>query len=134
MNTTLEKKITNSLQCLSSLTRAIMITTAIMWTGEIASDVLIVCMSVSFAFCLCFSLSACLSVSLPACRLSVTVCLSVSSPLSVRPCLRLCLPPRWPRGKGGYLGSGKSGVRFPLAPWEFFRVESYHRLTQWLPC
>ena len=38
-------------------------------------------------------------------------------------------PTRWPSGLGVRLGSGRPGVRIPLAT-GFFRVESY----QWLPC
>ena len=33
-------------------------------------------------------------------------------------------PPRWPSGLGDRLGSGRSGVRIPLAT-GFFRIESY---------
>ena len=40
-------------------------------------------------------------------------------------------PPPWPCGKGVRLGRGRSGIRFPLAPWGFFRVESYQRLKNW---
>ena len=35
------------------------------------------------------------------------------------------IPPRWPSGLGVHLGSGRSGVRFPLTPWGFFSIESY---------
>ena len=38
--------------------------------------------------------------------------------------------PRWPSGQGVRLGSGRSGVRIPLAT-GLFRVESYQWLQKW---
>ena len=40
-------------------------------------------------------------------------------------------PPRCPSGEGVRRESGRCGVRFPLAPWGFSRVESYQWLENW---
>ena len=45
-------------------------------------------------------------------------------------CFLLTLP-RWPSGEDVRLGSGRSVVQFPLAPWGFFWVKSYQWLTNW---